>query len=227
MKKIISKFGIVLLLLFVVSSFALATNEMKIIDVYEAKGNPNAKVIFYDNSLKHQNGNNIKGGFGLLTNSGEVYTHSYYVYYSKTKTQSDCGPLEDVEHLISVAKGCVENLTSSVMVSGTVTYEQSVSAGIKDVVNASLTSTVSGTVSVTYGTQTTYVGPPENSPYNSRNYYSGVNYDKYNVVLKRYDVYAVYDVDGNIVENIIYESYEYVNGVKKPKIVSWSEDSLY
>jgi hypothetical protein len=72
-----------------------------------------------------------------------------------------------------------------------------------------------------------YVGPPENSPYNSRNYYSACQYYLYNVTVKNYDVYKVYNGSTFIGYQEYYGGSYIVNDVKRQKIIKYSIDVWY
>lgn len=202
-----------------------STSEITIVDVYQPEESSEpAKIEFVDKKLEN---NKKSKSFSTQGEIYEVYDHSYYVYGSQTLRQYDVGPMTNQTFLISVAKGETLTLSNSVTVSGTVSYSYSVEAGIKSVINTQWTGSASGTISKTWGTTETYTGPSETSPYNSRNYYSAAQYDLYNVTVKKYDVYKVYNGGIYYGTQTYYVGSQTVNDVKKPKIIKYSIDTNY
>lgn len=155
----------------------------------------------------------------------EVYSHSTYYFYSKTITGYSVGPLNNQTFLLSVARGSTKTLSHSITVSGTVSYSATLNAGLSKVINLGLTGNASGTVSYTYNTTTEYKGP--SAPYNSRDYYSGVNFDNYSTEVKKYNVYNTYN--GSIKTGTVtyYAGIVTTKNVKKPKVITYSKDFLY
>lgn len=194
--------------------------------VHEAKGDPNAKVEFIDPALlpssSSQKTPEVDSGIispmGTIT---EVYSHSYYVVDSNQITDYNCGPIDSQKFFLSVARGETKTIDRSFELSGTVTYEGSVGADIRQLINLSLTASVSGTVTGTWSTSTVYTGP--DAPYLHRDYYAANQYDKYSNVVHRYDVYKVYN-------GSIYMYNETNDGgtstyyAKKPKQITYSMD---
>ncbi|MCT4563420.1 MAG: hypothetical protein N4A68_03695 [Maledivibacter sp.] len=183
---------------------------------FKAQYNPNAKIKFIDESLKNSS---VKTR-GVIT---EVYDHSYYTVGEKDLREVDCDTYQNKKFLISVARGSTKTLSSSKSVSGTVSV--SGSTEIKSVIKLSLTGSVSGTVSKTWNRGETFSGPSESSSCNTRYFYGCVNYDLYNIEVKKWDVYRIYN--GNIdtgKTTTVYGGNEYVDNVKSPKCIEYSID---
>ncbi|SNX53256.1 hypothetical protein [Thermoanaerobacterium sp. RBIITD] len=154
----------------------------------------------------------------------EGYDHSYYYYDHSAIYAYNVGPRCNDIFLISVARGTTKTLTTTKTVSGTIVFTTSVEAGIQDVVKAGFGLTSSGTYTYTWSLTQQFTGPP--APYNSRDYYGAINYDLYSVYVKRYDVYRVYNGNAMTGYNTYYQGLTTVNGVKIPKAVQYSVDSI-
>jgi hypothetical protein len=189
---------------------------------FEAQGNPNARVEFVDPKLVEKNS-------VITPQAGDhrVYVKSEYALGSNKITGYSVGPIQKQTLIVSVAKGRTATRSSSLTVSGTVSITATVDANIAYIVKESLTGNVSGTVSKTYNTTDVYSGPPESSPYKTRNYYAAINYDQYNTTIVRYDYYDYYL--GNVYQGRQAENagYTYVNGTKKPINIEYPIDVNY
>lgn len=214
----------------------------QIVDVYEAPEAPGHTVRFYDETLANRS--SVTGIESTCSQdpitdpnirSTTCYHSSSYTPVTNRVIQYDYTGITDHYFLISVAKGSTKSMTSSVTRSSTVEVSATVSltTPLVDAINVSLTSSYSGTVSRTYSTTTVYSGPPESSPYNSRNYYAGVVYDLYEVTVNRTDYYTRYtDQYSN---GVLINSYstdftqqgtEY-HQAQKPKHITYSVDTNY
>lgn len=234
-KLLISLLSLVLFFSVATSGSALATNtindksetgDITIVEEHESQGNPNATVEFIDLTkvkegprVVKSNGTDDVGTLGVIW---EQYTHSTYTYSHHAISAYNVGPLSNNKFLISVATGQTKTMSQSVGISGTVSYEATISGGLKDVINAGLTGSASGTISYTYNTSTSYSGP--SLPYTTRDYYGGIEYDKYTTYVNKRNHYDVYN--GTIKTGTV--SYDAgtvtTTGVKKPKAITYSRD---
>ncbi|KZE65192.1 hypothetical protein AV545_04510 [Paenibacillus jamilae] len=189
---------------------------------FEQQGNPDARVEFVDPKLVEKNS-------VITPQAGDhrVYVKSEYALGSNQITGYSVGPIQKQTLIVSVAKGRTATRSSSLTVSGTVSITATVDAKIAYIVKESLTGNISGTVSKTYNTTDVYSGPPESSPYKTRNYYAAINYDQYNTTIVRYDYYDYYL--GNVYQGRQAENagYTYVNGTKKPINIEYPKDVNY
>ncbi|WP_427340848.1 hypothetical protein [Caloranaerobacter sp. DY30410] len=199
--------------------------------VHEVENNPDAVFHFVDKSLKGKTRalqsnpkNEAVEPMGVIY---EEYDHSYYTERSTTKVSYRVGPVENVQHQFDVPRGSTQTRTIGFTGSGTVQYSGSVSAEIKKIVNLSLGATASGSISLTYERTDTFSGPPEGSPYNARGYYTAKDYDKYTVVVDKWDVYKVYNGGAFDHYETYYAGTVTVSNVKKPITVEYSKDFTY
>jgi hypothetical protein len=139
-----------------------------------------------------------------------------------TITDYNVGPREKDIFLVSVPKGSTRTITGTKSVSATVSYQGSVSADIMKVINISLTNEISGSFSYTWSTSVYYSGPDGN--YTTRDYYGAIQYDQYNSVVSRYDVYDVWQGTVYLGEQTVYAGDTNINGVKKPKNIEYFRD---
>lgn len=206
------------------SAFATDDSNLEgatIIEEHEVEGDPNASVDFIDPELVEEPSKDQIGARGV---EHEVYSHSTYTWDSSSIDAYNVGPITNQTFLISVAAGQTKKMSHSVTVSGTVTIEATVSGPLSQVIKAGLTGTASGTVSYTYNTTTSYSGP--NAPYNTRDYYGAIEYDRHTTKVKKYDVYDRYN--GNIKVGTVnyYQGLVTTSNVKKPKNVVYSKDFI-
>jgi len=180
--------------------------------------------------LKTQINNNNGISPMLVTNPGWTYykIRDDYEYTSQSNFVMDVGPLTNQTFLISVAKGKTLTKTESTTVSGTLTIagEAGLQSPIAKVISLKFTGTVSGTVSKTWGTTTSFTGPTGN--FNSRNYYGGIQFDSLRAYVKITGVFQAFDAQGNN-RGLVYDTPAnvYVDGVKVPKAIEWSVDVNY
>ncbi|KYH29717.1 hypothetical protein CLTEP_27100 [Clostridium tepidiprofundi DSM 19306] len=148
MKKILS-FMLVFMLVLSLGKVSFAKNvtnglkdgKLKIVNIEEPLGTPDAKYIFIDDNMK----NSTSMGFSIMGVIQEMYNHSYYVVGSKTLKGYNVGPTNDRKFLISAARGQTVYLEEEKSVSSTVTYSGTVEAKIKKVINVNSISITSGT----------------------------------------------------------------------------------
>lgn len=156
------------------------------------------------------------------------YIRDDYEVTGQTNYVMDIGPREKETFLLSVAKGKTLTLTSSKTVSGTLSIagEAGVASPIAKIISLKFTGSISGTISKTWGTTTSYTGPTGN--FNSRNYYGGINYDGVTALVKITKVYQAFDANGsNRGEVTDTPANVTVSGVKIPKAIEWSVDVNY
>lgn len=200
------------------------TGDITIVEEHEVQGIPNASVDFID-LVKVKEGPRVVKGTGEVGALGvisEKYTHSTYTYSHHAISAYDVGPLSNNTFLLSVATGQTKQLSHNIGISGTIAYEATVSGTLKSVINLGLTGSASGTISYTYNTTTGYSGP--SLPYTNRDYYGGIQYDRYSTYVNKTDHYDVYN--GTIRTGTTSYSGGTVttNGVKKPKAITYSKD---
>ncbi|MDK8181058.1 hypothetical protein QP775_09400 [Paenibacillus sp. UMB4589-SE434] len=129
--------------------------------------------------------------------------------------------------LESVAKGRKTNGQTLKDVRGTIRLCQSYPQPILTLINLSLTGNIKGFVSKQYNSNVTYSGPPEGSPYTTRNYYAALYYDTYSLLVKRNDTYD--EFLGNVYQGRttdISESIK-INDVLKPINIEYYHDIKY
>lgn len=197
--------------------------DITIVEVEDVQGIPNASVDFID-LAKVKEGPRVvgTGEIGTLGVISEKYTHSTYTYSHDSISAYEVGPRTNDRFLLSVATGQTSNLQHEVQISGTVTFEASVSGTLKSVINLGLVGTASGTVGYTYTTSQGYTGP--SLPYTNRDYYGAIQYDRYSAFVNKRDHYDIYN--GTIKTGTTSYSGGTVttNGVKKPKKITYSKD---
>jgi hypothetical protein len=113
------------------------------------------------------------------------------------------------------------------VLTGTVSISGTVNADVKKLINFSLTQSYSGSISWEYNTTDVYKGPPESSKYNSRGFYTAIDYDLYQIKVKRYDVYDEYNGTIKTGTFSYYVNTTTYDSVKKPVNLSYSKDFLY
>jgi len=183
------------------------------------KENRGATISCIDPNLQYPT-NNLITPYGTIN---EVYDHTEYTYNYSSITAYDVGPGNNDKFLLSVARGGTDSLKKDVDVSGTLTISGSVEAKVQELIKIGLTSTASGTLKFTWSTTKVFVGPE--APYNSRSYYAAINYDQYTSYLTKTDYYKQYN--GTTYTGMVgYSSQITVTGVKKPKGVEYSVDSI-
>ncbi|AHV98924.1 hypothetical protein [Paenibacillus sabinae] len=194
---------------------------------YDTGVNPDARVEFIDSKLAEQNKLSLQPKQNLVSpRAGEtrVYVKSEYALGALQIAGYNVGPINNQAFLISVARGHTAQRTSSLTITGSLQVQGSFDVNVLKLVKESLQLTASGTVSKTYTTSDTWIGPPEGSPYNTRDYYGAIDYDLYNITVVKYDYYDYYL--GSIYEGRQAEvaGYTYVNNTKKPKNIEYSRD---
>lgn len=200
--------------------------DITIVEEHESQGIPNASVEFIDLAkvkegprVVKSNGTDDVGTLGVIT---ERYTHSTYTYSHQAISAYNVGPLSYNKFLISVATGQSKTLSHNVDISGTIAYEGTVSGSIKNVINLGLTGSASGTISYTYNTTTSYSGP--SLPYNSRDYYGAIQYDRYTTYVNKRDYYDIYNGSIKTGTTSYAAGQVTTTGVKKPKAITYSKD---
>lgn len=197
------------------------------------------EIIKENPAIASQVVNNI----GIKTSSTGITTQSFtpqpgynyvlhHVNYSIKSTSNyvyNVGPLSNQTFLLSVPKGKTSTLTNQLVMSATLTLSATLNSGIVGLIRTTYTGSISGTISKTYIKTVSYSGPDASSPYNSRNYYSAVDYDSVNVIVKQEPIYYVYSIATGA--NVGYVTGDYpdqsVPSVKIPKIVEYSKDVNY
>lgn len=184
------------------------------VEVYKAPENIGASVDFIDETKVPKPTAIVP--FGLIT---EKYSHSTYTYYSSSITKYNVGPRQNDKFLISVAKGQTKKLTHTVSVSGSV--EVGGDNAIVKAVKLGLAGKVSGSITYTYDTSTSYSGPSKGD---HRDYYGAIQYDLVQVKLKKYDVYNVYNGGIKTGTKTVYDKLVTSSNVKQPKAITYSKD---
>ncbi|UDK97112.1 hypothetical protein EYB33_12745 [Lysinibacillus sphaericus] len=198
-----------------------------VVQEFEVEGNQNATVEFIDPDLVGKSRNElskIDDSVSPLGVINEVYSYSYYSYGSHSIAAYNVGPISNQKFLVSVARGQTKNISQTVTVSGSVTYEASVEGSLKEVINIGLTGSASGTISYTYSKSESYVGP--DAPNTTRDYYGAIQYDLYNTTVKKYDVYKVYNGNVQTGTTTYPGKSTTINNVKKPKAIVTMRDFI-
>lgn len=99
-----------------------------------------------------------------------------------------------------------------------------VSTGIKFLVEGQLEAEVGGGYEYEYKVQKTMHGPDTNSSFNSRMFLHAIDYSQYGFIMNKIDVYAIYDSSNNFLryENVV--GTVEVPDVRRPFLLSWSDD---
>lgn len=172
-----------------------------------------ATVTFVDEDLVNHDTINIARGAIY-----SQYSHSYYVYVSRSRIDSYVGPRHDDTFLCSMAPGHTKSVEEETTLTGSISFTGTVDKNIKKVINAGFGLTVSGSYSKTWKTTDTFTAPSDYT-YNTYSYYGAMDYDKYATTVKRYDVYNYIDsTSGKITSTEdLYHSTIKVDNVKSPR----------
>ncbi|MCT4688905.1 hypothetical protein [Vallitalea sp.] len=102
--------------------------------------------------------------------------------------------------------------------------ETTVSTGIKFLVEGQLKAEVNGGYDYTFEVRKTMVGPDTNSSFNCRKFKHAIDYAQYGFIMNKVDVYAIYDSSNNFLRYEYVRSTVNVPDVRKPFLLSWSDD---
>jgi len=202
-----------------------ADEQMTIISEEYPQENHNVSVEFYDELLS-----NICSplpGDGLNSMIIIQYDHSDYSYLYKTITAYNVGPTVNSTFLFSIAKGQTQEKTVTKTFSGQINFNANTTLPnvIKQTINVGLGLTISGQFLKTTTTTETYVGPPTTSSYSHRDFYTGTDFDRTSVCVRRRDYYNYVNQDtGAIVDSYI-ETHDVIySSIDVPKGITYSID---
>lgn len=154
-----------------------------------------------------------------------VYKKTVYAIDKLTAVGISVGPIDNQKFIVSVANGHSSGSPSqNVSVTGALFIKGTYNSHVIELVKTALNLSESGTASKTYTASDTWTGPPEESAYNSRDHYGGMNYDQYDITIVKYYYYDEYI--GTTFVGTTKEIAEYidVNEVLKPKNITFSID---
>lgn len=175
--------------------------------------NIGATVTFIDESLVNDDvANKVRGAIV------SQYSHSYYIYVSRSRIASYVGPRHDDTFLCSMAPGHTKAVEEETKITGSISFTGTVDSKIKKTITAGFGLTVSGTYTKTWKTTDTFTAPNDHT-YNTYSYYGAMDYDEYTTTVKRYDVYNYVDTSSGIITGTedLYHSTININNVKSPR----------
>lgn len=186
---------------------------------YDTGVNPDARVSFVDPVKLEQNNS-------ISTRAGDrrAYVKTEYALGALQITGYNVGPINNQKFIVSVAKGHTNQASQSVTVTGSLQVTGTFNSNVLGLIKSSLNLQASGSVSKTYNTTDTWTGPPGSSPYNSRDYYGAIDYDRYNITVTQYDYYDEYLGNTYLGRVAQVAGYFYVDNTLKRKNIEYSVD---
>ncbi|WP_028609698.1 hypothetical protein [Paenibacillus harenae] len=209
------------------AAFGNEEGEISNYKEYDTGVNLNAQVTVVEPALvaKSNSMNNSKNNSLIqpLAEERRVYSHTTYSIGTLQIAGYSVGPINNQKFIVSVAKGHTNTASSSLTVTGTLQVSGSFNNNVLGLVKSSLNLSATGTVSKFYNTTDVWTGPSETSPYNTRDYYGAIDYDKYNINVVQRDYYNHYLGTTYIGQG--YDTFNIsVNNTLKPKNIEYSRD---
>lgn len=194
-----------------------ATNSPNFSEIIESNNEGDELTItVIDESIS--NSNTISPN-ALVT---EVYRYSTYTYISDSRTATNVGPRKNDRLIVSVARGESITINKTYNFTASIIYQSGIDAALEELINLKFNATASGSLSFTE-TISQQFSLASTSDYSSLSFYICLNYDKYNVTVKRIDYYDYVDSNGKVTGSFSSAPYNYtINNVKIPRIEKYS-----
>lgn len=202
-----------------VQAFAQTNNEN--INVSDTKSYKNVSITYVDPELIGTTKNSTAKSSipNNIYNTTATYTNSTYQLVSASLTQAHAKALTNQTRITTVPYGKTVFLSSEVKVSGTIEFEGSIGATVKEVINLGFGLTASGSYTYTYRKDEQFNFPPSYvGIYNTAIYWGAIDHDEYLVCIGVTNHYSDGSTD-------YYESY--YSGVYRPAIAEYTTGVNY